>query len=42
LKGRQWNDNFDVKGAPKGTKGVPAVSLQAGEQWLGLFADIRN
>lgn len=24
-----------MEGAPKGTNGVPAVTLQAGEQWVG-------
>lgn len=36
LKGREWTDNYVVEGSPKGTKGVPAVTLQAGEQWIGM------
>ncbi|KAJ9614419.1 hypothetical protein H2200_002555 [Cladophialophora chaetospira] len=37
LKGRQWTDSYVVEGAPKGTKGVPAVTLQSGEQWLDVY-----
>lgn len=36
MKGRKWTDNHVVKGAPEGTEGVPAVTLQPGEQWLGV------
>jgi hypothetical protein len=36
LKGREWHDSFVPKNAPHGTIGIPAVTLQAGEQWLGL------
>ena len=38
LKGRRWTDNYVVEEAPEGTKGVPAVTLQAGEQWLGTYS----
>ncbi|KIX03880.1 uncharacterized protein Z518_07433 [Rhinocladiella mackenziei CBS 650.93] len=37
LKGRQWTDNYVVEGAPEGAQGVPAVTLQAGEQWLDVY-----
>lgn len=37
LKGRNWTDSFVASGAPKGIKGIPAVTLQAGEQWLGIW-----
>lgn len=37
LKGRQWADSYVVQGAPVGTKGIPAVTLQPGEQWLGAW-----
>lgn len=37
LKGREWHDSFKAKGAPSDSVGVPAVTLQAGEQWLGMF-----
>ncbi|TFK66371.1 FAD binding domain protein [Pluteus cervinus] len=39
LKGREWHDSFVVDGAPSGTSGVPAVTLQAGEQWLDVYQD---
>lgn len=39
LKGRMWHDNFIPKGAKHGTAGVPAVTLQAGEQWLDVYRD---
>jgi len=35
LKGREWLKSFVPKGAPSGTPGTQAVTLQAGEQWLG-------
>ncbi|KAI5776948.1 FAD/FMN-containing protein [Geopyxis carbonaria] len=38
LKGREWHDLFVTKGAPAGS-GVPAVTLQAGEQWLDVYRD---
>lgn len=37
LKGREWTDNYIVKGAPANSKGVPAVTLRAGEQWIGKY-----
>ncbi|EXJ69227.1 oxidoreductase [Cladophialophora psammophila CBS 110553] len=37
LKGRQWTDSYIVEGAPAGSHGVPAVTLQAGEQWLDVY-----
>lgn len=40
LKGREWTDSYVVEGAPKGTKGVSAVTLQAGEQWIGIASII--
>ena len=40
LRGRRWTDSYVVKGAPKGTKGVCAVILQPGEQWLGRSTDL--
>jgi hypothetical protein len=36
LKGKEWHSSFVAKGAPEGTPGVKAVTLQAGEQWLGM------
>jgi hypothetical protein len=39
LKGRQWYDSFVPKDAPADTEGVPAVTLQAGEQWLDVYKD---
>lgn len=39
LKGRTWRDNFRPTGAPKSVRGVPAVTLQAGEQWLDVYRD---
>jgi hypothetical protein len=35
LKGRLFVDDFVPRNAPNGTGGIPAVTLQAGEQWLG-------
>lgn len=35
LKGRKFVEKFVPMNAPKGTVGGPAVTLQAGEQWLG-------
>ncbi|RPA79878.1 FAD binding domain-containing protein [Ascobolus immersus RN42] len=39
LKGRKWHDGFLPKGAPKGTLSLPAVTLQAGEQWFDVYKD---
>lgn len=36
LKGKKWQPSFVAKDAPEGTPGVNAVTLQAGEQWLGM------
>jgi hypothetical protein len=36
LKGIEWHDSFVPWGAPIDTSGVPAVTLQAGEQWFGV------
>lgn len=38
LKGREWTDTFVAEGAPQGTEGVSAVTLQAGEQWVGRLS----
>ena len=35
LKGIEFHDSFASQGAPVDTTGVPAVTLQAGEQWFG-------
>lgn len=35
MKGIEWHDLFVPRGAPADAGGVPAVTLQAGEQWLG-------
>ncbi len=41
LKGREWTDSFVVEDAPVDIQSVPAVTLRAGEQWLGkLFPDV--
>jgi len=37
LKGRKWMKNFVAKGAPEQAKGVAAVTLQPGEQWLDVY-----
>jgi hypothetical protein len=37
LKGREWHSEFVPKNAPSNTRGVSAVTLQAGEQWLGMY-----
>ncbi|KAF7505684.1 hypothetical protein GJ744_000533 [Endocarpon pusillum] len=37
LKGKEWRESFVPKGAPGGTSGVHAVTLQAGEQWLDVY-----
>lgn len=39
LKGRTWHDSFVPRGAEKDGKGTPAVTLQAGEQWLDVYRD---
>lgn len=35
MKGINWHDSFVPRGAPANAGGVPAVTIQAGEQWLG-------
>ncbi|ERF73264.1 hypothetical protein EPUS_03096 [Endocarpon pusillum Z07020] len=37
LKGKEWHESFVPEGAPGGTPGVHAVTLQAGEQWLDVY-----
>ncbi|KAF1817328.1 FAD/FMN-containing protein [Eremomyces bilateralis CBS 781.70] len=39
MKGRDWQDSFVPKDAPAGTSGIPAVTLQAGEQWRDIYID---
>lgn len=39
MKGRKWRDAFVSSNAPANTPGVPAVTLQAGEQWLDVYRD---
>lgn len=36
LKGINWHDSFVPQGAPAAVNGVPAATLQAGEQWFGM------
>ncbi len=35
MKGIEWHDSFVPRGGPDTASGVPAVTLQAGEQWFG-------
>lgn len=35
MKGIEWHDSFVPSGAPDTDSGIPAVTLQAGEQWSG-------
>ncbi|KAJ9651527.1 hypothetical protein H2198_009195 [Neophaeococcomyces mojaviensis] len=37
LKGRTWHDSFVPVNAPKDVSGQPAVTLQAGEQWVDVY-----
>ncbi|KAK5788537.1 hypothetical protein VI817_009495 [Penicillium citrinum] len=37
LKGIEWHDSFIPMGAPEDANGVPAVTLQAGEQWFDVY-----
>lgn len=39
LKGRTWHDSFIPANAPQDVHGIPAVTLQAGEQWLDVYKD---
>lgn len=36
MKGKEWHKAFVPHGAPDDTPGIPAVTLQAGEQLLGM------
>lgn len=35
LKGIEFQSSFTPQGAPPDSSGIPAVTLQAGEQWFG-------
>ncbi|KAI9368655.1 hypothetical protein BJX61DRAFT_550263 [Aspergillus egyptiacus] len=37
LKGIEWHDSFVPRGAPAEVGGLPAVTLQAGEQWFDVY-----
>ncbi|PGH10938.1 hypothetical protein AJ79_05184 [Helicocarpus griseus UAMH5409] len=37
LKGKEWHKDFVPRNAPTGTPGIPAVTLQAGEQLLDVY-----
>lgn len=37
MKGRVWHKLFVPEDAPDDVEGVPAVTLQAGEQWRGMY-----
>ncbi|CAI7619960.1 unnamed protein product [Penicillium pancosmium] len=37
LKGIEWHDSFVPQGAPVDASGMPAVTLQAGEQWFDVY-----
>ena len=39
LKGREWTKSFVPKNAPSTVAGMPAVTLQAGEQWLDVYRE---
>jgi len=39
LKGRVWHDSFVPTNTPEASHGIPAVTLQAGEQWLDVYRD---
>lgn len=39
LKGREWHDYFVPVNAPENVQGIPAVTLQPGEQWLDVYRD---
>lgn len=36
LKGIDWHDSFVPEGADPEASGIPAVTIQPGEQWLGF------
>jgi len=37
LKGTEWHDNFMPTNGPGSAQGYPAVTLQAGEQWVDVY-----
>ncbi|KAE8391183.1 FAD binding domain protein [Aspergillus alliaceus] len=37
LKGIEFHDSFTAQGAPTEASGIPAVTLQAGEQWFDVY-----
>ncbi|KAH8697409.1 FAD binding domain protein [Talaromyces proteolyticus] len=37
LKGIDWHDSFIPEGAAPETSGIPAVTIQPGEQWLDVY-----
>ncbi|KAK2741352.1 hypothetical protein FQN57_005636 [Myotisia sp. PD_48] len=37
MKGKVWHKSFKPKGAPRNIEGVPAVTLQAGEQLIDVY-----
>ena len=37
MKGIDWHDSFVPESAPNNVKGLPAVTLQAGEQWIDVY-----
>ena len=37
MKGIDFNENFVVQSAPKGTQGQPAVTINAGVTWGELY-----
>ncbi|QKX54826.1 uncharacterized protein TRUGW13939_01915 [Talaromyces rugulosus] len=37
LKGIDWHESFVPEGAGVGTSGIPAVTIQPGEQWLDVY-----
>lgn len=39
LKGRAWHESLVPANAPKTYPGIPAVTLQAGEQWQDVYGD---
>lgn len=39
MKGRVWHEAFVPSNAPGHVQGIPAVTLQAGEQWLDVYHD---
>lgn len=39
MKGREWHNSFFPSNAPDNVQGIPAVTLQPGEQWLDVYRD---